>query len=124
MPFGKMGIRAWSREWRMSDWRETIPLASGRECPDCFATVCSGKSWRAHATMHAEEAAQLEQLDQAVRTLARAVRMLAVEAGHGDWYDAGERPELDEYAGDEPEALTGYVIGSGPLPAETRGGGE
>lgn len=117
MAFGKMGIRAWSREWRMSDWRETIPLASGRECPDCFATVCGGKSWRSHAAKHAEEAGQLDQLDQAVRELARAVRILAREAGHGDWYEHAEE------AGEEP-AVSGYVLGNGPLPAETRGGGE
>ena len=120
MAFGKMGIRAWSREWRQSDWRETIPLASGRECPRCWATVCGGKSWRAHWSKHDDDDDQLAELDQALRTCIESVRVIAVELekrgvvtirGGG-----GEDPEVPE--------LRGRVIGNGPLPEEMRGGGE
>ena len=117
MAFGKMGIRAWSKEWRQSDWRETIPLASGRECPKCLATVCGGKSWRGHWSKHDEDEDRLEEMHQQLVALSKAMRHLAIEAGHGDWYGVEEEAEA-------VPVLGGRVIGNGPLPEEMRGGGE
>ena len=113
MPFKSASIRRWKQEWRQSDWRETIPLSLGRECPECLATVCGGASWRAHEAWHDE---QLEWR----RRVNSAIRQLAAKAGMTEIRPAGE--DDDEGLGEEP--VSGYVLGNGPLPAETRGGGE
>lgn len=117
MLFKGQTVRQWEREWRTSDWRETIPLASGRECPACFGTICSGASWRAHALKEQQDAEELAAMRNQIAVLSRAVHELAIEAGHSDWY-----PDAPEPA--ETQVTDGYVIGSGELPAETRGGTE
>lgn len=60
-----------------------------------------------HQTLHG----QLDAMHEQLVVLSRALRDLATETGHEDWYEGGEAPAVD-----------GYVIGSGQLPAETRGG--
>ena len=115
MPFKRQSVRAWEREWRESDWRETIPLASGRECPECWATICSGRSWRAHWAKHTRDGEQRQEMHEQIRVLSKAVRILAVQAGHADWYP-------DHHEAVETPPMEGFVIGSGELPPETRGG--
>ena len=117
MIFKGQSVRQWEREWRESDWRETIPLASGRECPECLATICSGRSWRAHWAKHTRDSERLETMHEQLAILSRAVRELAIASGHQDWY-----PDRHEVI--DTQVTDGYVIGSGELPAETRGGAE
>ena len=119
MVFKRQSMREWAREWRESDWRETIPLSSGRECPNCWATVCGGKAWRAHWAKHARDADRIKALQDQVAALSRAVRELAVQAGHADWYPAVDEPDED---GGEAAPPAGYILGQGELPPETRGG--
>lgn len=114
MGFKTHSIRAWAKEWRQSDWRETIPLSSGRECPDCLATICGGKSWREHARREAEDAELFNQLVQAVRVIATALEKQGIVTVR---VDGGE----DQ---DDAAPVGGVVIGSGPLPEEMRGGGK
>ena len=102
-------------EWRKSDWQLTDPLHHTRACPRCKADVSGGQSWRDHWAWHRAADDERAELDQAVRQLAKAVRVLALAAGHDDWYARPEEPE------DEP-VLGGIVIGNGPLPPETRMG--
>ena len=104
-------------EWRKSDWTPTDPLHHSRACPRCKVDVSGGQSWRDHWAWHRAEDDERAMLDHAVRQLARAVRVLALETGHDDWY---ARPDEAE---DGP-VVGGIVIGNGQLPEEMRGGGE
>lgn len=101
-------------------WATVLHSHDGRACPRCGALVIGSN----HRAQHVTEHGRRDALEEAVRELAEAVRRLAIDTGHGDWYGVGERPELDEYAADTPAAADGYVIGSGELPPETRGGDE
>lgn len=126
--FKTQSVRAWEKEWRESDWRETIPLASGRECPACLATICSGRSWRAHWARHVRDDERLDEMHAQIRVLSKAVRILAVQAGHADWYPAPDAaPEERDWPEDLDERLTrktAFVLGQGDLPEEMRGGSE
>lgn len=88
-------------------WPVVLHSHNGQACPDCGPVVIGDNHRAAHKGFHR----QLETLQEQVVILSRAVRELAQEAGHGDWYVAGEGAPLD-----------GYVVGSGELPPETRGG--
>ena len=122
MPFKRQSVRAWEREWRESDWRETIPLSSGRECPNCWATVCGGKAWRAHWAKHQRDADRIKALQDQVAALSRAVRELAVQAGHADWYPAADEPGESDDLDERLTRKAAFVIGRGELPEEMRGG--
>jgi hypothetical protein len=88
-------------------WATVLHAYGGQACPKCGDTVIGAN----HRAQHQVHHNRLDTLEEAVHTLAKAVRTLATEAGHKDWYE----PE-------EPRPLGGIIIGSGPLPAETRGG--
>ena len=60
----------------------------------------------------------MEALEKAVDSLASAVRMMAPRVGFTDWYPPVAAGDEDQ----ETPALDGFVIGSGELPPETRGG--
>ena len=90
-------------------WTTVLHAYDGRACPECGVLVIGDNHRAQHQAMHH----QLDALDEAVRDLAQAVRTLATEAGHEDWYGAGESA-----------AMSGVVIGSGPLPAEMSGGAD
>src|SRR5712675_2109001 len=81
-------------------WTTVLHAYDGRACPKCGVLVIGSNHRAQHLSVHD----QLEALEEAVRVLSRAVRTLAVEAGHDDWY----RPV-------EARGMTGVVIGSGPL---------
>lgn len=90
-------------------WAEVLHAYGGQACPKCGAVVIGDNHRAQHQVLHG----QLETLDDAVRTLGKALRELAMEAGHEDWYEPEDAPPLG-----------GVVIGNGPLPEEMRGGGE
>ena len=110
-------------EWRASDWPVTDGLNHGRACPSCHATVQKGARWRAHWAWHRARDARLEVMHEQLIKLSEAVKILSEDAGY-DWYPAleGGGEDQEEAGGEAP--LTGYIIGNGELPAETRGGGE
>jgi hypothetical protein len=90
-------------------WTTILHAYDGQACPRCGSVVIGSNHRAQHHTYHG----RIDALEDAVRTLARAVRTLAAEAGHEDWYGPEESPVTD-----------GIVIGSGSLPAEMTGGAD
>jgi hypothetical protein len=88
-------------------WATVLHAYGGQACPECGAVAIGANHRARHQTFHN----RLDTFEEAVHQLAAAVRTLATEAGHEDWYEA-----------DEPAPLGGIVIGSGPLPPEMTGG--
>lgn len=125
MAFKRQSVRAWAREWRESDWRETVPLSSGRECPrpGCKATICGGKAWRDHWAGHdrqdEERRARAEWEEWAVRTIYELCEKAGIDL---EPHPSGTEFYLDGMA--RPKVTDGYVVGVGELPEELRGGSE
>lgn len=106
----------------LSKWPIVLPLYDGRRCPDCAAVVLGWQSQQ----QHKQREAQFDALDQAVRQLVEAVRVLADQAGLAVRMAPVEAGGEDDDEGLEvDERLTRkarIVIGEGALPPEMTGG--
>lgn len=87
----------------LSRWPIVMPLYDGRQCPMCSAIVLG---WKAQELHENEHNARAEWEDWAVETIYELCARAGVELK--------PRPDGQEF--------DGYVIGSGELPPETRGG--
>lgn len=113
-----MTVKAHPFRHHLSKWPIVMPLYDGRQCPMCSAVVLG---WRAQQLHEGEHNARAEWEEWAVAT----IYALAEKAG----LELGPHPSGEEFGDMGTERLTakarralGYVIGSGELPAETRGG--
>ena len=102
----------------LSRWPIVMPLYDGRQCPACSAVVLGWQAQQVHETHHREQ-------DEFNAHLLTAAKQLAEKLGatiKPPPEDDEEDEDLDERLSAKARKVHGFVIGSGELPPETRGG--